>query len=827
MFKIKRSKGFTVPELLAIIAIVFILITISLIALTPDKGRALARDSKRINELNSLRSALKLYQMDHGKYPEQEDEWCSVEFDCDSLVAELEPYIEEIPEDPLFGKGREEGNELFSYQYISISSGEGYKIHADMELREDYEVYVLGGQEITYSPGEGGAGGHYHLYFNPVNYSCPEDAEICLIGTVELSNPAPAEGVTVEYYTEDGTAISPDDYAAQSGILSFDEGEQTKNLTTGVVENEIIQGDIVFYVQLENAVNADILSNDRSTVTIEETDWPEVGFPSPLYIVEVDEDDIDFVRLTVELSSPAPVGGSSIDWRTVGNTALEGEDYRYDSGTLSFASGEQTKDIVLEEEGSTIIINDSDYEPQEEFSVLLTNPVNATIKIEHAEAKIRINSEDPFPNLFYKHLEDPAPVYDYRGNSIALLDDGGYIIAGDMLGATDKYSGAFRFNSLGELQWARILGGSTVIGTSNKSVTQTSDGGYIMTGYYRDNNIDSGYTNAFIVKLDSSGVPEWSKIINNNTAGRQSYGYSVKELSDRSGYILTGSYYAWSGYGAGDLFVAKVDLSGNLLWFKHLYEGLQDSSYHISETSDGGFIITGHRNDSSNDDEMPLVKLDSAGEVAWAKSIGDVGGGDYMYGQYVEETSDGGYLVIGYGNINSSNYNGYLVKLTSSGSVDWSRKMEGSVNDDRFYSGRQTSDGGYIITGKAGSLGDTSGDILLIKTDYSGAVDWAVTSGNAGYADYGNSVVEDSLGAYIITGYFKGISTGKNHAILARFSPEGDTECFYSSKTVSFIDGNLVAHNLSLSSTDITSDFQMNDLSSPFEHEMQDHSTCP
>jgi len=163
----KKYKAFTITELLTIISIMAIL-AIAVWVLVGGTGNAQARDAKRVSEVDTLRTALKLYHMDNGKYPEQEGTWCSIETDCTTLVQELLDggYLTDTPEDPLFGRELEEADQLFSYQYISTSSGDGYLLHVDLETREPYEVHAGPGSKLTYiygvdgggEPGSGGGG---------------------------------------------------------------------------------------------------------------------------------------------------------------------------------------------------------------------------------------------------------------------------------------------------------------------------------------------------------------------------------------------------------------------------------------------------------------------------------------------------------------------------------------------------------------------------------------------------------------------------------------------------------------------------------------------
>jgi len=162
----KKSKAFTIPEALAIIAVIAILAVIAWVAMAPSEGRATARDTKRVSEINAIRDALQLYYLDNKSFP-VEEEGCYIEIDdptdphyCDTLKEELiaGEYIEEIPKDPLFGQGKEPSDSIvYSYQYISTEEGDGYLLHSDLETRDPHEVGV-GGGGIVYNPPGGGGG---------------------------------------------------------------------------------------------------------------------------------------------------------------------------------------------------------------------------------------------------------------------------------------------------------------------------------------------------------------------------------------------------------------------------------------------------------------------------------------------------------------------------------------------------------------------------------------------------------------------------------------------------------------------------------------------
>jgi surface protein len=154
----KKKKGFGIFEIIIIVAIVSLIATLAVAWLLPNRPKA--RDAKRVNELNSLRDALHIYYMDYGRYPTStaENEWCKIEADfgeedyCEGLYSGgefiLEPHIRRVS-DPMFGK-----DPMFSYQYISATTGMGYRLLANLETKDPYEI-VSGGWyagEVTEPP---------------------------------------------------------------------------------------------------------------------------------------------------------------------------------------------------------------------------------------------------------------------------------------------------------------------------------------------------------------------------------------------------------------------------------------------------------------------------------------------------------------------------------------------------------------------------------------------------------------------------------------------------------------------------------------------------
>ena len=203
-------------------------------------------------------------------------------------------------------------------------------------------------------------------------------------------------------------------------------------------------------------------------------------------------------------------------------------------------------------------------------------------------------------------------------------------------------------------------------------------------------------------------------------------------------------------------------------WQKTFGGSGNDYTTSMKQTSDGGYIVAGYTNSTNGDVtgnhggyDYWVIKLNSTGSLEWQKTYGG-SGDDYAYS--IQQTSDGGYIVAGYTKSNDgdvTNFHGgdgdfWVLKLLSDGTIQW-QKTYGGTREDNAYSIQQTNDGGYIVAGHSWS---NDGDVLvnngladcwILKLDNSGGIQWQKSIGGTIYETI-YSIKQTSDGGFIIGG---------------------------------------------------------------------------
>jgi len=309
--------------------------------------------------------------------------------------------------------------------------------------------------------------------------------------------------------------------------------------------------------------------------------------------------------------------------------------------------------------------------------------------------------------------------------------------------------------------WTKTFGG--VYPDGGSSVQQTTDGGYIICGH--KGIIQFEDYDIWLIKTNAYGDTLWTKTFG---GAYEEFGYSVQQTTD-GGYIICGSKaYAPSGY--RDIWLIKTNASGNTIWTKTYGGVFGETGRDIEQTTDGGYILVGNTYLSGNDYDIWLIKTNSSGDTLWTKTFG----GDYSdFGLSVEQTNDGGYIVGGVLDYsNGVSVDIWLIKTDAYGDTLWTKIFGGAMRNE-CNSVQQTTDGGYILTGNTDKFPSSFRDVWVIKTNTLGDTLWTKTFGGD-YSDWGEEVQQTTDGGYIICGATESYGAGNYDVWLIKINAFGN-----------------------------------------------------
>ena len=317
------------------------------------------------------------------------------------------------------------------------------------------------------------------------------------------------------------------------------------------------------------------------------------------------------------------------------------------------------------------------------------------------------------------------------------------------------------FSQAPAINWQKTIGGAK--NEYSTVIHPTPGGGYIVGGesksYIFGDKTEgcNGKYDYWIIKLNTAGNIDWQ-----NTIGGDDDDYlnAVEQTSD-GGYIVGG--YSISGasgdktepnYGGVDMWVLKLDGAGNIIWQNSIGGTGDDYLLEMEQTTDGGYIIASATTSGISGDktELPngdydywLIKLNSSGIIDWQKAYG---GSDYDFITSVEQTNDNGFIVGGYSysplsgdkteeSIGFADY--WILKLDPFGFIEWQNTIGGD-SEDYTTDIHQVSSGGYICTGfssSASSSDKTENNFIggLSSLDY-----WIVKLDDFGFIEWDNTI---------------------------------------------------------------------------------------
>ncbi len=254
-----------------------------------------------------------------------------------------------------------------------------------------------------------------------------------------------------------------------------------------------------------------------------------------------------------------------------------------------------------------------------------------------------------------------------------------------------------------------------------------------------------------VVILSSSNTYSQQLLWSEHYGGQFDESGSSVTLTTDGGFIAIGSTFSY-GAGEHDIYVVRMDSLGIALWNRTYGGALTDYGYDIQQTSDGGFVMVGMTKSSGEPNgDVFLKKIDASGAEVWSKTFG---GAKRDEGWSVRITSDGGFIVCGLTNSFGAGYSDmYLIRTDSLGNSLWSKTF-GGAGGETGCAVRIATDGSFYSIGSTGSFGTGYSSVYVVHVSAAGDSLWAKTYGNR--ADFGYSLEMTRDGGLSLVGSSQG-----------------------------------------------------------------------
>ena len=289
------------------------------------------------------------------------------------------------------------------------------------------------------------------------------------------------------------------------------------------------------------------------------------------------------------------------------------------------------------------------------------------------------------------------------GADLVELSDGSIVALGRTgtfgQGGYDLY--VVKFTSSGNLVWTRTIGGSA--DEYPGGITVSSDGNLIIAGSTR--SFGAGNYDCYIVKLDTAGNLIWTR-----TLGETSADYCRDVVATNDGGCIAVGDGRTTLTSSSDIRIFRLDANGNLVWDLIVGGSGWEYGFSVTKTLDGNFAVAGSTTSfGASGEDMYLIKVDKSGNLLWGKVISRP---DRERANYVTSKPDGGFVLIGFLNQNLGGgvqeYAILMVKTDANGNLP-SSSCATILTGGNTGSGVLTGSGGAVSSGGSVTSGGNAG----------------------------------------------------------------------------------------------------------------------
>lgn len=332
------------------------------------------------------------------------------------------------------------------------------------------------------------------------------------------------------------------------------------------------------------------------------------------------------------------------------------------------------------------------------------------------------------------------PVY-YTFNGQIGANDNSTLVSADnyliICGNSGGNISILKISKTGTQIWRKDFAAGNMSSASGIAATGSQDL-FICGETFR--NYSRSMSDILLIKTNSTGDTLWTKTYG---GAESEYGANIIATSDGN-VLIAGKTESFGAGSMGDIYLLKVNPNGDTLWTRSYPDPDQEVPFHVLETQNGEFLVTGTNEDGDSPRKLYLLKVDADGNQLWKKDAGAAWGYCSIELPNGDLLSCGKQTIAGFSQV-------FLIKTDHLGNMIWEKEFGENHLSEQGNSIKQNPDGTCTLTGSSYDIETAQDNIIIIKVDENGNQLWSIIFGSPA-TDWGMNLIKDNDGDNIITG---------------------------------------------------------------------------
>lgn len=297
--------------------------------------------------------------------------------------------------------------------------------------------------------------------------------------------------------------------------------------------------------------------------------------------------------------------------------------------------------------------------------------------------------------------------------------------------------------------WTRFNNGDSFTNDQGADMVVDANGNSYVCGFTRSGDIM--YEDLVVFKVNSSGQRVWEFIYTGNEETSSEFGVAIA-IDDQLNVYVTGTTDSSTGVGSRDIYTAKLNASGQLLW-ENVYNGTangSDSPVDIGVNSSGNVIVTANTVNTGTGFDGTVLCYSSTGTLLWATPV-DKGGQAELFHAMAIDNQQNIYAAGEFLPASGALSDGLLVKFDPSGTILWDTTYDnvGAINDRDFFNSIDLDNGGNVFV-----AGQSDQNFLTVKYSSAGNPIWIQNYSYSNFPDSACVIKLDANDNVVVAGIF-------------------------------------------------------------------------